>query len=171
MAQRARDAETLQGKFPVSSWADLSLRADNCVQTQQRQRRLRIVQRNGAVLNALDNVRRQHVSVDFQAHRCRGERIHRRLDHLVHLQHVGPERLVAKGIVTEGLLAGGHHLWIKRHSWDLTADIAADTAAVTAAIAAADTAAVTAAFNAAFTAAAAGGQRERAGDQCAHGAI
>ena len=56
MAQRARDAETLQDKFPVSSWADLSLRANDGVQTQQRQRRLRIVQREAAVLNALDNV-------------------------------------------------------------------------------------------------------------------
>ena len=101
------------------------------------------------------------VSVDFQADRCGGERIHRRRDHRVHFQHVGPERLVAKGVVTEGLLASGHHLWIKRHFGNLTAGTAADSTAIaaagTAAVAAADATAVTAAFTAAFTAAAAGG--------------
>ncbi len=114
MTQRARDADAIQVQFAVSPLADLPLHADNGIQTQQRKRRLRIIERNGAVYDACDDRRRQRGGVDFQADRCSGERIHRRLDHRVHLQHVGPERLVAKRVEAKGLLTRGHQLRIER---------------------------------------------------------
>jgi len=82
----------------LGSLADLSLHADHGIQTQQRKRRLRIIKRYAAICDAFDN-RRERGGVDFQPDRCSGERIHRRLDHLVHLQRVGPERLVAKCVL------------------------------------------------------------------------
>ena len=132
MAQRARDAETLQDQFPARPCAHLALCANNGVQTQQRQRGLRIVHRNAAVLNALDHLRRERVGVHFHTKRRCRERIQRRLDHFVHLQHVRPECLVAKSIVAESLLASGHHLRIQRHLWNLTDCIATAAIAATA---------------------------------------
>ena len=129
MAQRARDAEALQDELPVRPCAHLALGAHHGVQAQQRQRGLRIVQRNAAILNALDNARRQRVGVHFQTHRGGSERVYRRLDHLVHLQYVGPERLVAKSIVAEGFLASRHQLWVQRHLWNLADCIATAAAA------------------------------------------
>ena len=58
MTQRARDADAIQVQLAVSSLADLPLHADHGIQTQQRKRRLRIIERNGAVYDAFDNLRR-----------------------------------------------------------------------------------------------------------------
>jgi hypothetical protein len=56
MAQRARDADAIQAEPAVGSRADCSLHTDNGIQAQQRERRLWIIERNGAVRHAFDDL-------------------------------------------------------------------------------------------------------------------
>ena len=99
MAQRARDAEPRDGVGGV----DAGLHADDGVQREQGDRGRRVVQVDLPRLEL--------------RHQCGGERVHVHLepdaecglgadalDHLVHLERIGPERLVAEGVEPEDVL-------------------------------------------------------------------
>ena len=115
VAQRAGDAKLVQVQAAVGAGADLALGANNRIQAQQGQCGLWIIQRDAAVQYTLDHFFGQGSRIDLEANACCSEGVNRLLNHLIHLQHVGPECLIAKGVVAENVLAVSNQLGIKRH--------------------------------------------------------
>jgi hypothetical protein len=95
VAQRAGDAD--RGDPAV---LDLRDHAHHGVAPEQLDRR-----RGRIEVRAGKELRRQHGSVDLEAHGECGLRAHRGLDHLVQAQVLGPEVLVAEGIEAKDVLA------------------------------------------------------------------
>src|SRR6184192_181962 len=96
MAQGARDAEPLD--VPVGG--DLGLDAHDGVSAEQLDRR-----RRTGEIGTGEEAGRQRRRIDLETHRQRCRRRHAGLNHLVQVQRVGPERLVAKGPVSKDVLA------------------------------------------------------------------
>jgi hypothetical protein len=79
------------------------LDADHRIEFQQRGGRRRI-----AEVRAGEDARRQCIGIDLEADREGGDRIDL-LHDLVHAQAIGPQLLVAEGVVAEDLPAPGDH--------------------------------------------------------------
>ena len=96
VAERARDADAGE----LTRVVDLPLDADDRIQPQQFDGHGGVGQINLAGPQRGDDCPRQGLDVDLEAHGQRGRRGDRRND-LVHPQHVGPQLLVAEGVVAE----------------------------------------------------------------------
>ncbi len=96
MTQGARDAEPLD--VPVGG--DLGLDAHDGVPPEQLDRR-----RRTGEIGTGEEAGRQPGRIDLETHRQRRRRRHAGLNHLVQVQRVGPERLVAEGPVSKDVPA------------------------------------------------------------------
>ena len=100
MAQRAGRADALQLQDAVLR-VDTTLQADDRVELEQPERRLRAVEVDLARGNRFPELFRQCVHVHLQSHSKRSGRTDGGRDHLVHAQGIGPLGLVAEGVVSE----------------------------------------------------------------------
>jgi hypothetical protein len=97
MTQRATDTDGRQSIVRTHHFSD---HAHDSIQFQQLDRHCRIVQINLAGGQRIQHALREGIGIDFQTDRQRDYRTDI-LEGVLHLQHLGPQLLVAKRIVAE----------------------------------------------------------------------
>jgi hypothetical protein len=102
VAERAGDPEP-----PEMAVVDGSSQADNGVQAKQRHGDSRVGEIDLLRHQRLDESVGQRLQVDLEAHLQCERRADDPGNDLVHAQHVGPELLVAEGVIAEDPAAGG----------------------------------------------------------------
>jgi hypothetical protein len=112
MTERARDPHAYELVLPTDRLHG-SADADDGVELEQGHRRGRALEADGAVLNSLHDRRGERIRIHFESHREGGSWIDGALDDVVHVERVGPERLIAKRLEAKDGLATRNFLLIE----------------------------------------------------------